>query len=327
MYLSALFLIYIAAAFLALLGIGIVLLLISREKNRQSRQYRVVMCFAVVVFVQCVLYLYFYYRDMILGNEAVNVFLRIIDYCLCGSIFFFWLNVMDVLDDVKHRFRRTWAYILGALIALPGTVATAFFMDEYYFFSSDAAGRAYIIIEISTVVLTAIVTSKYALDFVRSSLSRYKRIYVAVVAVALLVWDIQQIFVDWGLYSGLYKSAWTHGVMDTTGAATAIVSCATFIYLFKEDFSPLFYVAEEKKDEDPYPAAVETAAQQHRLTVRETDVLRLVCQGKNNPEIAEALFISVNTVKKHLKNIFEKMGVSTRMELMYIVNRKDDEIR
>ena len=137
MYLSALFLIYIAAAFLALLGIGIVLLLISREKNRQSRQYRVVMCFAVVVFVNRVLYLYFYYRDMILGNEAVNVFLRIIDYCLCGSIFFFWLNVMDVLDDVKHRFRRTWAYILGALIALPGTVATAFFMDEYYFFGSD----------------------------------------------------------------------------------------------------------------------------------------------------------------------------------------------
>lgn len=320
------FLIYIAAAFLALLGIGILLLLISREKNRQSRQYRVVMCFAVVVFVQCVLYLYFYYCDMVLKDEAVNVILRILDYCLCGCIFFFWLNVMDVLDEMQHRLRFTWACVLGFLITSTGVIATVFFMDEYYCFSSKSAGKVYIFIEISTVCLTALVTSKYALDFVRTSVSRIKRIYGAVVAVTLLVWNIQQIFVDWGLYSGIYKSAWIYGMMDTTGAATAIVSCATFIYLFKEDFSPLFYVTEEDHFAESAFSMVETAAQQHRLTVRETDVLRLVCQGKNNPEIAEALYISVNTVKKHMKNIFEKMGVSTRMELIYIVNRNNDHI-
>lgn len=48
------------------------------------------------------------------------------------------------------------------------------------------------------------------------------------------------------------------------------------------------------------------------LTERERDVLRLVTQGLNNAEITERLCISLNTVKTHLKNIFQKMGVEDR---------------
>ena len=50
------------------------------------------------------------------------------------------------------------------------------------------------------------------------------------------------------------------------------------------------------------------------ISEREAAVLNLVVQGKTNPVIAEQLYISVNTVKNHLKNIFKKMGVSSRAE-------------
>jgi ATP/maltotriose-dependent transcriptional regulator MalT len=50
------------------------------------------------------------------------------------------------------------------------------------------------------------------------------------------------------------------------------------------------------------------------LSQREYEVLSLVIINKTNSIIAEELFVSVNTVKTHLKNIFEKMGV---------INRKD----
>ena len=50
------------------------------------------------------------------------------------------------------------------------------------------------------------------------------------------------------------------------------------------------------------------------ISEREAAVLNLVVQGKTNPVIAEQLYISVNTVKNHLKNIFKKMGVSSRAQ-------------
>lgn len=48
------------------------------------------------------------------------------------------------------------------------------------------------------------------------------------------------------------------------------------------------------------------------LTEREIDVLKLVTQGLNNAEISDKLCISMNTVKTHLKNIFQKLEVEDR---------------
>lgn len=49
-----------------------------------------------------------------------------------------------------------------------------------------------------------------------------------------------------------------------------------------------------------------------QLTAREREVLTWVAQGKTNPQIAELLWVSPATVRKHLENIYGKLGVSTR---------------
>jgi len=50
------------------------------------------------------------------------------------------------------------------------------------------------------------------------------------------------------------------------------------------------------------------------LTERELEVLRLIAQGHSNQQIAEALIVSLGTVKKHLNNIFGKLGVTSRTQ-------------
>lgn len=50
------------------------------------------------------------------------------------------------------------------------------------------------------------------------------------------------------------------------------------------------------------------------LSPRENDVLRYLIQGRTNREISEAMNLSVNTVKFHLKNVFGKLGVASRKE-------------
>ena len=48
------------------------------------------------------------------------------------------------------------------------------------------------------------------------------------------------------------------------------------------------------------------------LTSREAAILDLVAEGKTNIEIGEALWIAPSTVRRHLENIFKKLGVHTR---------------
>jgi LuxR family maltose regulon positive regulatory protein len=50
------------------------------------------------------------------------------------------------------------------------------------------------------------------------------------------------------------------------------------------------------------------------LSKREYEVLRLIADGSSNREIAEILIVSLGTVKKHLNNIFGKLGVTTRTQ-------------
>lgn len=50
------------------------------------------------------------------------------------------------------------------------------------------------------------------------------------------------------------------------------------------------------------------------LTHREKEILELMAEGKSNKEISESLFISLETVKSHVKNILKKLNVKSRVE-------------
>lgn len=55
------------------------------------------------------------------------------------------------------------------------------------------------------------------------------------------------------------------------------------------------------------------------LTKMEYNILLLIWEGKSNKGIGEALFISINTVKTHIKNLYEKFNVSSRNELLVLL--------
>lgn len=68
----------------------------------------------------------------------------------------------------------------------------------------------------------------------------------------------------------------------------------------------------ETADKKAPESAVERMAREFDLSNRERDLLALIVQGADNKRISEALFISPNTVKTHLRNIYGKLGVHSK---------------
>ena len=56
------------------------------------------------------------------------------------------------------------------------------------------------------------------------------------------------------------------------------------------------------------------------LTQKEFEVLEGLYQGKTNQQLADTQFVSVNTIKTHIKNIYEKMNTHTRSETLALVH-------
>lgn len=57
------------------------------------------------------------------------------------------------------------------------------------------------------------------------------------------------------------------------------------------------------------------------LSERETEIALLVCAGLTNEEIATRLFLSVNTIKFHIKNLYDKLGIKNRIQLMNVMSK------
>lgn len=62
----------------------------------------------------------------------------------------------------------------------------------------------------------------------------------------------------------------------------------------------------------------------HRLSQRELEVARLVAQGLTNKQIGRELFITAGTVGNHLKNIYRKLDINTRVRLAVTVTQKKE---
>lgn len=72
-------------------------------------------------------------------------------------------------------------------------------------------------------------------------------------------------------------------------------------------------------EQDPLEIAKELLLSGEHLTPRETEITVLLLKGLGNKEIAEQLFISENTLKTHLRNIYWKFGVGKKRELLSLV--------
>lgn len=111
-------------------------------------------------------------------------------------------------------------------------------------------------------------------------------------------------------------------LFDVRFAAPALVA------YFGSNLAPLLYLR-AKSDKAFKPVRAETASTEgmtHVLdrfgvTKRERQIVQKICLGKTNQQVADELFISLQTVKDHTHRIYSKLGVKSRMQLVQLMDK------
>ncbi|ADU26159.1 helix-turn-helix domain-containing protein [Ethanoligenens harbinense] len=80
-----------------------------------------------------------------------------------------------------------------------------------------------------------------------------------------------------------------------------------------------FRLYQERESKSTDKLTVTQAAEQYGLTRREETILGLLVEGEENGAICEKLVISINTLKKHMLNIYRKMGIKHRVQIFKII--------
>jgi len=107
------------------------------------------------------------------------------------------------------------------------------------------------------------------------------------------------------------------GLVLKESAPEQLIECVRRVHTGERWFDP---DAMSRVLQQPAPAERNHAAAERAtsLTGREREVVKMIAAGLRNRDIGERLSISENTVKVHLHNIYEKLGVEGRMELLLL---------
>ncbi len=116
----------------------------------------------------------------------------------------------------------------------------------------------------------------------------------------------------------LGEAAGTLSVSILTGEIAIIVFVGFVFVLVILLFLALYnrlYIPENSPEEIEQKRFLSYAAR-FALSLREQEIFGLILRGMSNAEISQALFITESTVKFHIGNIFKKVGISSRAELI-----------
>lgn len=146
--------------------------------------------------------------------------------------------------------------------------------------------------------------------------------------------------VETDYYKKIYKpNHWHYSLQMILAREKEFVGCITFyrtigkddfeyddifiLDILKEHLAYRLYKQKKSGDSPGGKLTVAAASEKYALTRREHSVLRMLMDGKDNASICEELMITDNTLKKHVLNIYRKLGVNNRVGLFKMIKEKE----
>lgn len=278
----------------------------------------------------------------ILGHLMFSLF---VSYCLKNSAGLMMIKCLSVVSDVLYfAVVAAWINIIAAfveilvhrpvlkervvyiVVAVYGVICESIvILSGNYLAGADEAFVANEAIRHALVLLNAlfaVAVMAVSIAFLVLGISakmRHAYCYGAVFFSVLLILYMAWILIfDYSAVSGVQNTFVDRLSFDPLFVICSLVDVAVLFFFFKKDPLEIFSIHSVKQKAE----LLDEFAEKYKLTVREREVLEQACMGRNNPAIAESLFISEYTVKRHMNNIFKKTEVKNRYELISKVMEK-----
>lgn len=306
-------------------AVCLVLILVQGREKLKNKTYNATILFTFNILAISLVLCGIYSQEVLFNIYTVSVLIRILDYFFYAFLLFSWCSLLSRLTEECTDTSGFICFKAGKAVSLAGAVlfvcVSLFSMSNTYYIENHSIQHFYTLLEIIFSLTAAAAIVFCVIKAISAVMLSSVRLYIILSSFFISLYFLIQIFMTSGL--GITQSPlWNTHCPDFTGWMLFAANLLTVYFIYKKDFQQLY-----KKNENLSPAgsieyAIGTVAEEHRLTLREREITEFAYKGYSNAQIAEELCISLYTVKTHIKNIFEKLGVSSRMELTYIINRQ-----
>ncbi|MDO4870297.1 MAG: response regulator transcription factor [Bacillota bacterium] len=293
--------------------------------HKKTQLNKAAVMFLAGMFVICFYDMAIYYCNYVIGILSSMEVMRI-GNCLIAVTMFFWLGLqkqildrdaIHFLDGVVRKYMLIYAAVWFILtIAMP--------VDYFYTVK-------WLLLITDIFLIVGFLASSVAHSIYTSVSGMRNSTTYMLITTAMLLWNYFSYF--WGEASVYWgNSRFIREPLDLTIIFWLVISIMTAMFVYHQCFKPTFIQnapPPKERRQNTIPShtdireRIETVGDQYNLTKRERELVELIYQGKSNKEIAESLFLSESTVKTHVYNIFRKMEVKNRIEVICIVNEEN----
>lgn len=339
--------IYIFGSFLGMTSIFLYWLMSKKKVLKNATERVRLRKFMVSTFLIGLISFFTFYSQYIIFLQPSNTAFRILDYLFWVCFIFYWIDYLDsIVNGVFLRKIKTiikygcFGYILIWLFT------TSHIWDLNFYISSVSSRMLFVMLDILFCMLSLFVVAIYVFRGQSQVESRLSGFYIFAVSIALMVYSTWEFLHYIQLFSVLSTpKAWELDPFNATAFFLLFTNLITLIYVYHKDFAVIFLVDSENSEAAVADNSVqsitmkeniaeinsineattiqsttsEDIAIERSLTPREKEVMEFVYKGFNNAEIADELYISQNTVKHHIYNLFKKLEVNNRIELICLL--------
>lgn len=301
--------------FSILIGVSVFTIQFLADRRQKNSNNKINKYFITALLVMNLYDLLIYYNDNMLGGDIDQIAMVRVGDCFIAITICMWLRTQEGL--LKER---TFPWVISGVRIFTVIYIVAWAICTFLLSENAIDKWVYAFTDIVLLCFLVMGSVAYAGQAMAEGQSKPIQYYMVIVTIMMscnyITYFTSELGTRWG------QTDYIDGPMNLTIFYWFIINAANLIMSYRNNFANA-YKEVEKVAVFELDTALKELQEKYDLTAREKDLVKEIYEGKSNGEIASDLFISESTVKTHIYNIFRKLNVKNRVEVVCAVRGEE----